>query len=108
MKRVVATVALMGALTSACIGTDSAGSDFELVEFTISGPSTIGGDSDTLSVTNSGEFPHTLVISDENGTVITGTDLIAPGQTVALDVPLQPGTYPVSYTHLTLPTIYSV
>ena len=46
-----------------------------------------------MSVTNSGEFPHTLVISDENGTVITGTDLIAPGQTVALDVPLQPGTY---------------
>jgi hypothetical protein len=46
-----------------------------------------------LDVENYGEFPHTLVVSDASGTVITASDLIAPEEEIALKLNLAPGVY---------------
>ena len=46
-----------------------------------------------LSVSNSGEFSHTLVVSDNAGTVVAATALIDPGETSRLSIDLQPGAY---------------
>jgi Cupredoxin-like domain len=46
-----------------------------------------------LSVSNSGEFSHTLVVSDSAGTVVAATALIRPGETSSLSIHLQPGAY---------------
>lgn len=46
-----------------------------------------------LSVSNAGEFPHTLVVSDSAGTVVAATALIRPGETSSLSVDLPPGAY---------------
>jgi len=46
-----------------------------------------------LSVSNSGEFSHTLVVSDSAGTVVAATALIRPGDTSSLSIDLQPGAY---------------
>ncbi len=46
-----------------------------------------------LSVSNSGEFPHTLVVSDSAGTVVAATAVIPPGEASSLSIDLQPGAY---------------
>lgn len=46
-----------------------------------------------LTVHNSGEFPHTLVISRADGTVVAGTELIGPGEAANMAVTLTEGTY---------------
>ncbi len=46
-----------------------------------------------LTVDNTGEDPHTLVIAGETGEVIIATDLIAPGTSVELELDLKPDIY---------------
>lgn len=46
-----------------------------------------------FTVSNQGEFGHTLVVSDESGAVVTATDLIAPGESVTLAADWNPGRY---------------
>lgn len=46
-----------------------------------------------LTVSNSGEFAHTLVIADRTGTVLAATGLIQPGETTELDVDLSNGQF---------------
>ncbi len=49
-----------------------------------------------LTVVNTGEDPHTLVITGETGEVIIATDLIAPGTSVELELDLKPRIYQLS------------
>lgn len=47
----------------------------------------------TLTITNQGDFGHTVVVSDASGAVLTATDLIAPGEIVTLGAGWGPGEY---------------
>ena len=46
-----------------------------------------------LTVVNTGEDPHTLVLTGDTGEVIIATDLIAPGTSVELELDLKPDIY---------------
>ncbi len=50
----------------------------------------------SLTVINTGEDPHTLVVTGETGEVIIATELIAPGTSVKLELDLKPDTYQLS------------
>lgn len=86
---------LGGALLLAACGSGSEAGEpvYDLTEFAINGPETTLSDGGAIRVTNSGEFPHTLVISDSTGQVVAGTDLIQPGEAVELDIALPPGEF---------------
>lgn len=92
MKRWTLALALVLALP-ACTQAASEASTYELAEFTIDGPSDLGASVSTLTVTNTGEFPHTLVIAEADGSVVTATDMIQPGEAVVIDVDLGSGSY---------------
>jgi hypothetical protein len=47
-------------------------------------------------VHNSGEFPHTLVVTDETGTVDAATSLIPSCESTSLELDLDPGLYSVT------------
>ncbi len=49
-----------------------------------------------LTVVNTGEDPHTLVVTGETGEVIIATELIAPGTSVELELDLKPRIYQLS------------
>ena len=90
----------MAALVVAALaGCDSSGGEptsYRLVEFAIDGPDRLDVGTATVTVENEGEFPHTLVITDETGTVMAATSLIAPGESTNLTLELDPGTYSVT------------
>jgi hypothetical protein len=66
---------------------------YDLAEFSITGASRLSAGIETVSASNHGQFPHTLVITDADGHVIAATDLIQPGETAQLAVDLTEGTY---------------
>lgn len=66
---------------------------FELVEFEVDGPATLSSSTTSVDVTNSGQFPHTLVVTDIDGSVVAATALIQAGETAGLELDLQPGAY---------------
>jgi hypothetical protein len=70
--------------------------DVYLDEFfiTVDGPLATG--TVDLSVTNDGEFAHTLLVTGPDGSVIAATELVAPGTTVDLGLDLPPGRYRLS------------
>lgn len=90
MRRLIAIGAV---LLAGCSGVTSDSDHYQLGEFFINGPMTLSDDSGAISVANSGEFPHTLVVSTPDGSVVTATDLVMPGETLTLDLDLDPGTY---------------
>lgn len=75
-----------------CSSASTEGS-FALTEFSIDGPTAIAAGVDSVDVSNVGEFPHTLVVTDSSGEVILATQLIQAGETTTVDVDLAPGTY---------------
>ena len=77
----------------ACSGGSTSSADYELGDFFIAGPASVAAGSNTFGASNSGEFPHTIVVTDENGRVVAATDLIQPGESVGLEVDLAPGRY---------------
>lgn len=90
-------LALTMALTlTACSGAVEAEQGFDLSEFSIEGPARLTSGNSSLSVGNSGQFPHTLVISGDDGTVIAASDLIPPGETAQLELFLDDGAYQFS------------
>jgi hypothetical protein len=91
MSRRLGLLLVVALLAGCSSGEPSEG--FELSEFTIAGPGTIGGNAQSLAVRNSGEFPHTLVVTDSSGQVVAATSLIAPGESTTFDVDLDDGTY---------------
>lgn len=80
-------------LIVSCSGGAVGAGDYQLGEFFISGPVTISEGTGAITVNNTGEFPHTLVVSTPDGSVMTATDLIMPGETVSLGLALEPGSY---------------
>ena len=95
MRRWLLVAALVLALP-ACT-TDGADSlAFDLTEFDVSGPTGLDAGGSTINVTNSGEFPHTLVIAGQDGHVVAATHMIQPGESVAIELDLQPGNYQFS------------
>lgn len=47
----------------------------------------------TLEIHNAGEFGHTLVITDEAGSVVAATELIQSGDSLSMPVELDAGRY---------------
>lgn len=81
------------ALSIAACSDSAAGTAFDLTEFSIEGAASLSPGSNSLQVTNRGEFPHTLVVTESDGSVVEATSLIQPGETVDVDLDLQVGTY---------------
>lgn len=91
-----ALILALGFVLTGCVQTATGSASYHLSEFEVDGPGQLTGNVGPLTISNSGEFPHTLVIAESDGTVIAATDLIQPGQTVELDVELEPGEYQFS------------
>ncbi len=85
-------------LTASCGAPASAetGPAVDLREFSISAEGPFESGVNQISVTNAGEFGHTLVIADRSGVVVDATPLIAGGETLLFVVYLEPGTYEFS------------
>ncbi|HET8739294.1 MAG TPA: hypothetical protein VFO17_06140 [Acidimicrobiia bacterium] len=92
MSKWLRLVAIVALIFGGC-SSDVSGDSFDLSEFAIAGPSTIPAGSQSLDVTNSGEFPHTLVVTDSSGQVVAATDLVAPDENARLEVDLAAGVY---------------
>lgn len=84
---------LLAVLVAGCSASSSGSDHYQLGEFFISGPNVVSEQTESVSVENSGEFPHTLVVTRADGVVLAATDLVPPGQTVTLELALDPGTY---------------
>lgn len=86
---------LLAALSLVLIGCSAptASSEFELSEFAIVGSGEVSAGESSVTATNSGELPHTLVITDPEGEVVGATPLIPPGDTAILDLDLEEGRY---------------
>lgn len=59
----------------------------------MTGPGHLRAGSQTIDIANSGEFPHTLIVTDSNGTVAAATSLVPPGGTATVEVDLASGEY---------------
>ena len=95
MRRMMILVALALVL-SACVSDAADSPAFDLTEFEVNGPETLSADQGMVAVTNSGEFPHTLVIAETGGSVVAATEMIQPGETVTIEVDLESGIYQFS------------
>lgn len=91
MRR-LAVLSIMAVVLGACFQSASSEARYDLAEFSISGPDQLGVVGE-IEVANSGEYPHTLVVTAEDGSVIAATGIVAPGATAALDVDLSAGKY---------------
>jgi hypothetical protein len=77
-----------------CGGPGVAETTIELKEFSVSpAEDYLRAGIVDLSISNSGDFPHTLVVSSSSGTVVAGTSLIPPGGASSLSIELEPGAY---------------
>jgi hypothetical protein len=90
MKRLFATAVVI--LAACAPGSDRA-ADVVLSEFSIDGISSLGDGSSTISISNEGDFGHTVVIANESGQVVAASGLIPAGESSSLDVSLPPGDY---------------
>jgi uncharacterized cupredoxin-like copper-binding protein len=90
MKRLLATAVLI--LAACTPGSDQA-ADIVLSEFSIDGTTSLAEGESTISISNEGEFGHTLVIANESGQVVAATGLIPGGETSSLEVDLPSGDY---------------
>ena len=94
MTRKTLIVALVaGLLTAAGCSSSSTASGYDLVEFAIDGPTQLEHGSHSIDVSNSGEFPHTLVVTDASGAVVAATDLVQANESTQLSVDLEAGRY---------------
>lgn len=97
--RPVAALLVVAALLGACSSpTPAARSNTEvrLDEFDITIDSPLAAGPVGLSVSNDGQFAHTLLVESPDGLVVSATDLIPPGATVEVDLDLPSGAYRVS------------
>ena len=97
--RITAVALALALLVAACsMSADDAASAAEvrLDEFTIGLDTTLVAGEVDLTVVNEGEFAHTLLVEGPDGSVVAGTDLIAPGESLDLSLDLPSGAYRVS------------
>ena len=87
---------LLIAVIAASCATPSASGEFVMSEFALSGPGVVAAGEVSFALRNLGEFSHTVLIADEDGSVVAATDVVPPGEEVELDVALEPGEYQVS------------
>lgn len=90
---VVFMILIASCSTPALTGTAPA---VDLSEFSISAVGPFEAGVNEISVTNAGEFGHTLVIADMSGVVIDATPVIPGGETLLFTVDLEPGSYEFS------------
>jgi len=89
----IATIALA---LAGCSGSATSG-EFVLTEYDIAVPgASFEAGTVPLQIVNSGEFPHTMVVTGEDGRALAATATIAAGSTAELVLDLEPGTYHVS------------
>ena len=92
MRRLIATVSVLMLLVS-CSGDASESGRYQLGEFFISGPARLSDETESVTLENVGEFPHTLVVTRPSGQVVAASGLVQPDETITLDLTLEPGTY---------------
>jgi hypothetical protein len=87
-------VAIAFLVLAACQGASGSSTEVELYEFGIdSGVSRLEAGTIDLTVSNVGEYPHTLVITDSEGHVVSAGAVVDSGETTGLSVDLAPGRY---------------
>jgi methionine-rich copper-binding protein CopC len=93
MRRLIlATVLLL--VVGGCSVETAAGAHYVLRESAVDGPNRLSASGEeTFSVENTGEYSHTLVITDDTGQVIAATGLVESGEQTSLRVDLEPGKY---------------
>jgi len=89
-------IALILMALAGCSETGGGPSSYLLDEFSIDGPGRLGDGIETVTIGNEGEFPHTLVVTDETGNVMAATSLIQSGESTSLTLDLDPGMYSVT------------
>jgi uncharacterized cupredoxin-like copper-binding protein len=94
VRRPVLVLTALALAAVACGGPPASTAEVELTEFdvTLETPLLVAGQIE-LEVENYGMFPHTLVVSNEAGTVVAATRLIMPGESTPLTLHLDPGKY---------------
>ena len=92
MRRLILASVLL--LMVGCSVETAADAHYVLREGAIDGPDrlSVSGE-ETLRVANTGEYSHTLVVTDDTGQVIAATGLVESGQQTSLQVDLEPGKY---------------
>ena len=94
MRRLAPLLALLAACSGPAPGSTAS---LELREYAISSTvDTLAAGLVTLGVTNVGEFPHPLVITAADGSVVAAIDPLTAGSTGSMVVDLTPGAYRVS------------
>lgn len=98
MKRsLLALILVAVTLLSGCASSRAApwsGGPIHLDEYTIEPEASTWAQGPVLlEVENQGEYSHTLVISKHDGTVVSASAVIGPGEVSPLGVDLEPGTY---------------
>jgi len=92
MSRRLLVAALL--LAAACSPQASSDAGYVLREGAIDGPNSLAvTSSEVLRVSNTGEYSHTLVVTDDQGQVRAATGLVESGTATTLEVDLGPGTY---------------
>ena len=93
MKRALLALLLAGA--AACGPAPAAErTSIDLGEFYVEAEASRWAAGDVgLTIANSGEFGHTLVITDEDEAVVASVGVIAPGEEVDVSIDVEPGTY---------------
>lgn len=89
---------VLAAILSACGSTASpAGApSVELSEGFVIAAGDFSPGVNEFSITNTGEFGHTLVIANQSGNVLDATDVIGPNESLDFSVDLPPGLYEFS------------
>lgn len=92
MRRLIMASVLL--LMAGCSVETAADAQYILREGAIDGPSRLfSKGEENLMVDNTGEFSHTLVVTDDTGQVIAATGLVESGEQTSLRVDLEPGKY---------------
>jgi hypothetical protein len=80
-------------LTVVACSAGAAHESYVLEEWAVSGPERLAAGGGAITVENSGEWSHTLVVTTEGGHVVAASGLIEAGTSTTLDVSLEPGAY---------------